>query len=223
MTQAAHSSVIKTTGTSTAVSGGACTDLGSHTAYQITDTAKRVMDPAAAVVVYKDTGSGAVAQASSLYTIDGLTGTITFLSALGGSDVVTVDYSYLPLLSVAAGKEFSIECMSELADKTTFDSGGTRERMAVMRSAKGTLGLIALLNEDLDAGAGSRKLADVLQNGTMVYLEVQPGGAGQKFRAYVHLENTDTKGGVAVLIESTLAWRTTLVPNTFTNSYSWST
>lgn len=219
MTQAAHSTVIKTTGTSTAVVAGACTDGGAHTAYQLTDATKRAMDPTVVPVVYED----GVATAAA-YTIDGLTGTVTFAAARGGAVVVTMDYSYLPLLAVAAGKEFSVESTAALADKTTFDDSGIRKRMATLFDAKGTIGLLAILSEDLDASGNERKLADVLQNGTMVYLEIQPGGSGQKFRAYVHLDTTTTKGsGVEGLIDSTLSFVTTLIPDTFTKSFSWAT
>src|SRR4051812_46037032 len=95
---AGRKALVKITGDAVAFVNEACTDSGDHLTYQITSAAKQVWDPTVAIVVKKD----GVAASSALYTLNRLTGRITFLIALNPAIVITVSGSYLPT-SVAAG------------------------------------------------------------------------------------------------------------------------
>jgi hypothetical protein len=205
---AAYSSTVKITGTSTAFSNEACTDLGDDTNFQITDTAKRVWDPTVALVVEVDDGGGYAVIPATDYTVDPLFGIVTFNTPLGAGDVVRVDGSYLPLLTVASAKSATIACTRDMLDGTTFDSAGQREKVPGLAMASGSLAGLWLATEDLDSGGGTRSLFAVLTEGTRVVLEINPA-AVLAFRAFVHFPDLSESASADGLIEGTLAWEST--------------
>lgn len=132
--------LVQVTGAPVAFAGEAMTTLTANTVYQITNTTKRVWDRVAAITVKKD----AVAQAATLYTLNRLTGTVTFLADIGGGHVITTDGSYLPLSSAAEAKSFRYELARDLLDSTSYDSAtadqGFKRKNAAMSDASGSLG-----------------------------------------------------------------------------------
>lgn len=94
---------IYVSGVSTSFTDEACTTVSANTVYQITNTAKRVWDRSVTVTVKKDT----VAQAATLYTLNRLTGTVTFLADIGGGHTITVSGNYLPISQAAQAKTYS--------------------------------------------------------------------------------------------------------------------
>lgn len=190
--------VVKTAGTSTATTAEPTTDGGAHTAYQITNTAKRVLDPAVAVVVYKD----AVEQASSLYTLDYLTGTVTFATPLAAEAVVTITANYLPLLTVATARDVSFSSTRERIDVTPYQTSQYRVFKAGMLGVEGTLGLVEFGEVDHDSGAGTVKFTTLLDGFSPVFLEIAPATTGNRMRLWAVLTKGDHKtpmGGVAEL------------------------
>lgn len=107
---------VKVSGAATAFTDEATTEVTADTVFQITDTAKRVWDRTATITVKVDT----VTQASSLYTLNRLTGTVTFLSAIGAAAVVTVSGSYLPLSTAAEAKSYRYSVNGVVASKAAF-------------------------------------------------------------------------------------------------------
>lgn len=132
--------LVKVTGAGVAFTAEAFTTLTANTKYQITNAIKRVWDRALPITIKKD----GVSQAASLYTLDRLNGTVTFLADIGGGHVITADGTYLPLSSAAEAKSFSYRLMRDLRDSTTFDSQNTdqgfRRKDACLYDASGTLG-----------------------------------------------------------------------------------
>lgn len=104
--------LIKASGTGVGMTAEATTDGGSHTDYQITDAAKRIISPYASVTVLKD----AVAESAANYTINRLTGTVTFLSALVGTEAITVTSTYLPMTTIADASEWSLDISNNSED-----------------------------------------------------------------------------------------------------------
>ncbi len=117
-----RSALIKASGTGVSMTDEAMTDLGAHTAYQITDAAKRIISPYASVVVEVDT----VAAAASSYTINRLTGTITFLSALAGTETVTITSTYLPLSTIADAKSWDLSVSNNSEDASVLGDTWTK-------------------------------------------------------------------------------------------------
>src|SRR4051812_9843924 len=102
MPSAAYATTVEITGTSTAIVAEACA-LVTGTTYQITNTARRVLDPAVAVTV-KD---GGVAIPAANVDIDYLFGKFTLTAPPGGA--VTVDASYLPALPLAECESYDLD------------------------------------------------------------------------------------------------------------------
>ena len=127
--RAGYATVLEVGGTSTAFTGEATTNTTGNT-YQITNSAKRVLDPAAAVTV-KD-GGAPVAPAS----IDWLFGKVTLSSPPGGA--VTIDGSYIPRLTVALGKSAEPAVAIDAIDASVFGSQD-RAYVAGLRTLTATI------------------------------------------------------------------------------------
>lgn len=84
-------------GTPVSMTDEATTDLGAHTAYQITATTKRAIDPLTAVTV-KVNGSTAGA---TTYAVDYAHGIITFAVAQNPAHPVVVSGKYVPVYEFA--------------------------------------------------------------------------------------------------------------------------
>ena len=125
---------VKVSGAAVTFTTEATTTVTANTVYQITDATKRVWDPTAAITVYKD----AVSQSPTLYTINRLTGTITFTADQGAS-VITVSGSYLPLSLAAEAKEYSYDRTAQMLEDNAFgDSDVTR--VMGLQDVSGTIG-----------------------------------------------------------------------------------
>lgn len=120
-----RSALIKASGTGVGMTDEATTDVGgTHTDYQITAAAKRIISPFAAVVVEADT----VALAENLYTVNRLTGTITFAVARGSSEAITVTSTYLPMTTIGEASEWSLEISNNSEDASVLgDTWAKRE------------------------------------------------------------------------------------------------
>lgn len=204
MAIAGHRSAIKTVGTSTAMTSEACTSLSSAV-YQITSTSRRVLDPTVAVTV-NDNGSPV---AAANVTIDYLFGVVT---RTGGSFTgpVTVTANYLPLLDVAEGVAWSVNMSRTELDKTKM--GDTDKQFLLgLKTAEGTLELLDLPTTDLDAGAGSVKLEDILANDTAKLLEVtlNPDGTPVYWRGWVRWTGIDLSAPLDELVKAAHKWRGT--------------
>lgn len=200
MPSVGYSTTIKAGGPSTAMVAEAC--AGSGTAWQVTNTARRIIDPAVAVTV-KDNG---VAVAADLYTVDYLFGNITFTASKVGP--ITIDGNYLTPVDVAEAKEATFKLEREMLDGTSFSasSDGYMRKTPGMFSASGSLTTLKPLQADLDAGAGTTILSTLLTSGTQFILEIRPGGAGNYFRAWVLIEGADQKIAPGALYEGTVSW-----------------
>ena len=196
---AAHNTVIKVNGTSTALSNAATTKLTANTVYQITDATKRVLDPNVAVLVEVDAdgagGGGYATAAADTYTVDYLFGKVTFNSDQGVNALVRVTGAYLPMLTVAECTNAEYEVMRETLDKTSFDSGGYRAREGGLISATASVRTLKFQNFDFDPGGGARKLLDDMKAGTPIVFEDTPV-SGEQFRAWMVIKGMKLTGNV---------------------------
>jgi hypothetical protein len=160
-------------GTPATITGQATTDVGgTHTVYQITDAAKRVLDPATAVVVLSN---GSPIADTSLYVLDYLTGKATFALSRG-AETITITAKYVPLLQVAKARALDIEPNPDTADVAVF--GDTSPHTMQIRPACSlTIDSIEPVNTDLDTGGGTRILATDLLAGTALFIEAKASSA----------------------------------------------
>jgi hypothetical protein len=161
---------LKLGGSSTAMTGEATTDDGSHKEYQITNAAKRALDPGVALTVKKN----GVAVTSTDYSVIYPLGKIVFPSALLVTDVVTVDGSFRALVSVAEGNAAEMSADPGSADVTVFGDTGPR-KIATLPSCSVRLDHLHLLTDEITTGLTLASLLDE----SAVFLEVDFGAASR--------------------------------------------
>lgn len=118
------------------------TETTADTVFTITDAAKSMWDDTASFTVQKDTaGNGTfVTQAASTYTIDYAIGRVTFLSAIGASDVVRVSGKYFTKTLAARAKEWTLDIEKILEDDSEFGSAW-ESYLPILGKASGTVKL----------------------------------------------------------------------------------
>jgi hypothetical protein len=145
---AGYNASIKVGGTATTITDEATTELdeGPPQVFQITNTAKRVLDPATAVVIKDET----TADVTSDFTIDFNTGTVT--SATGGYVSVTISGKYIPLHTVAQCTVATIN-----ASVAELDSSELGEAFTKLECGKGTAEVeitrLGAMSDVLDGGS----------------------------------------------------------------------
>lgn len=193
MATAAWQAQVKVSGTSTAMTGEATTSLGGGQ-YQVTNAAKRVIDPTAAITV-KDGGSTV---SSSLYSVDKLFGIVTF-SGYTATGAVTIDSSYLPTAAVGECKGVTITVNADLADASVLESQA-KKRATTLLDWSGKLDRLALPLDDLDSGtAGTQSLDSWMKAGTPRLLDVL-FTTGARFRGWFVVESYEVQSSVADLV-----------------------
>ena len=201
MAKAAFSAVVKRTGAAVSMTGEATTSLAANE-YQITDTAKRILDPDTALSVI-DNGTP---QADADVTINYLFGKVKKVSG-NFTGPVTVDASYLPTFTEAEARSFEINCAREQIESTDFDvSTSHRTRQPGLRDVSGSVGSLDALQTDIDTGGGAVVLHTDWDAGTRRVLEILLGSSGAIFRAFVRFKEEKVGGAFDGLIESSYAW-----------------
>ena len=109
-----HKASIKVQSSGVTMTDEATTGTANLT-YQITDTAKRIIDMNTSVVV-EDGGS----TTSENYTIDYLNGTIVFSTAT--ARVITVTGKYMTPVTVATANSFTVTVSNEALENTPFEA-----------------------------------------------------------------------------------------------------
>ena len=201
MTQvAAYNCRVYATGTAVAMTGEACS--GSGGSYQITNTAKRAIDPATAVVVY-DNG---VAQAADTYSLNFQFGKIKKASG-SFTGPVTIDGAYLPLLELDATRDFSFDITREQKDVTVFSANDYTRTLPTLHDASGKFTIYASPDVDYDTGGGTLKLYDVLAAGTLKLIEITGLGNSQTFRAFCRLSDISVDAKVDDILKVSASWQ----------------
>lgn len=156
--------LVKITGAAVAMVDQVCTSLGDNQNYRITDAAKRILDPTAAITVKVNGG----AVAASTYSVNRLNGVITFTTVLVRT-TVAISTSYLTATAVGGAKSYSWNLALSLVDDTDYDSANTDSGF--------TRWLAGLWN--VNGSIGNRWRAETalftaVQNATPVVLEFYP-------------------------------------------------
>lgn len=200
-----YNSTVKVTGTPTAMVDEATTELVADTVFQITNAAKRIIDPDAAITV--KVNGGAV---TTGFVLDKLFGKATFTPPLGGADTVTISGNYLPTLDVLEAKEFSVQNKRDLVDSTVFKTNPNRTRFALLKDASGSINTLRALLDDLDPGGGVVTLQALMANGTRKVLELAFGNSGYVWRGWVLFDSQEVAAAFDDLVTGNLNWQATL-------------
>lgn len=148
--------------TSVSVSAEACTSL-SATIYRVTNSLRRVLDPAHTPVV-KD---GGVTVSAALYSVNYLTGTVTFsgYTVLGS---ITIDAYYVPMATIAEVQSIDFGVVQQLNEITPFDATGAGARTFKAGLVGATLNIGGTLMPWVDLGG------DVVGGVTTYFTESTP-------------------------------------------------
>lgn len=191
--------LVKVTGAGVAFTAEAFTTVTANTVYQITNATKRVWDRAAAITVKKD----GVAQSAALYTLNRLTGTVTFLADIGVGHTITADGTYLPLSNAAEAKSFSYKLMRDIQDSTSYDSQNTdqgfkRKSDVGLYDASGSLGQWSSVD---------RYFETALIQGDPVVIELWADrGTAFDIRFWANLNQQQIESVVDGLVSQTVDW-----------------
>lgn len=190
---AAWQAQVKVSGTAVAMLAEPCS-LVSGTTYQVTNAAKRILDPAATFTV-KD---GGVPIPAANVTIDGLFGKFTLASAPVGA--VTVDGSYLPVADIGEAKAVEVSVSVDLLDKSVFGSQA-KTRLAALLDYSATVGQLALPITDIDPVTGGvQSLETRRSGGTPMLLDWLIDGTN-RVRAWLLIKDYKVGGKVDGLVE----------------------
>jgi hypothetical protein len=170
--------------------------------FQVTNFLRRIIDPDAAVTVKVN-----AIVVTTGFTIDYLFGKVTFSPALAPADVVTVSGNFLPTLDVIESKEFSVSMTRDMGDVTVFAVTDNRSRLPLLKDASGSISHLKALLDDLDPGAGTVRLFNLLVDGTRKVLELNPGGQADFWRGWVTFESQEVAAAVDDLVNATLNWQ----------------
>ncbi len=164
---AGFNTALKVGGTSTAFTGEATTNTTGDS-YQITNTAKRVLDPTVAITVY----DGVTPVVPTV--IDWLFGVVTLPAPPVGA--VTIDGSYIPLLTVAQGQAATTDTSVDALDASVF---GSRDRVFVagLRTLTIELETLDTLDTDLDS-SGDTWTWNAKASGVAILVQVDWAGDG---------------------------------------------
>jgi hypothetical protein len=198
---AGYNTTLYVGGTPTTMTNEPTTEVsaGPPQVFRITDTTKRAIDPATAVVI-RDQDTTDV---TSDFTIDFNTGTVT--SATGGYDSVTVSGKFTPLLAVALGRSASAEPMAAELDTSPFGQSHASSIQG-KRSASGEIVVIAPLGEDLDTGGGTRSWQARFDNASQALIDVRMTSTSA-IRAWAIIPSLTSKTDQAGLVEGSIRWR----------------
>lgn len=116
---------------------------GGRTQYQISNAVKRVFDPQVAITV-QTSPDGATWTGATGYTLNRLTGTVSFAVPRAVGTQVRMSGQYLPLTSAAGSKGFSYTITATQLDGSDFDSvaaagGFIGEKVTGQYDCSGTL------------------------------------------------------------------------------------
>lgn len=179
MAKAGKKALIKVSGAAVGMTAEATTGTG-NLSYQITNAAKRVLSRIGTVTV-KD---GGVATAEA-YTLNRLTGTVTFGSAT--SRTITIDADYLPMATAAEAHEYGYTMTSANHEVPRFGDNYQR-RICGVRDINGSLSLWHANSDYID----------MLDGETVVVLEFYSDSSGAfDLRCWALLNSDEVKSAVS--------------------------
>lgn len=167
---------MKLAGTAVPITGEATTGT-SLGPYQITDAARRCLDPDTAITV-KD--GGVAVPGANIASIDRFYGRVTFASGHAPVGAVTIDAAYLPLTTWSYVKSASISTGRPAYDATRLNDGFERKVVGA-QGFSASVELTEPLYTDIDG----RTPGDILDDGEPVLLDLTYDTGTTGLRAWV--------------------------------------
>lgn len=181
---------IKISGSALTLTNAAVTNIDNQS-YQITDTAKQVLDLATSVTV--KVGGSTTTEA---YTMNYLNGKVIFATVNAGRGTVTITGKYLPLTVAAYAHTSSSNMACEMKDVTPF--GVThKKRMAGLKSASGTLSQFNVADTIYSAA---------LVAGLPIVIESRAISTDEPERFYALLDSTEVTAAIDGVQDNKISW-----------------
>lgn len=199
MPVAGYTGTVKASGVAVAMVGEAMTLL-TATKFQITNAAKRIVDPSVAILIY----ANAILQPATAYSFNYLFGIVTFFAPPAAP--VTIDGSYLPVATIAESKGFTISLTQEMLDRTSFDSGGAVRKLAGLLDASFNLSRVSAFDDIDPVTGGLQSVESRFDAGTVYVIEFGIGGV-DLLRAWVVTENLELGSEVDGLVTEEVAFQ----------------
>lgn len=191
---------LKVSGTGIALSNEACTLSTDRLKAQITDAAKRVLDPTDTIVLeHSTTGGGGpwTTVPASEYTLNRLFGVFTFLSVQDVGELFRVaSGDYLPMSSVAMATAYSLSLSAEWPNHPYLgdDAGNPRREVVVMKDVTGTLNNFT----DVDYTV----FLDALENDDLIVIEFGDETPDIYARMWARIGSDDIAADVGAIIDN---------------------
>lgn len=147
--------------------------------------------------------------------VDYLFGKVTLASPPTGP--VTLSYSYLPVLTAAETREFSVS-MSRTELETTIHGQAARTYILGPKMAEGTFGSLDVGSTDIDPGGDSVVPETLLSGAIPKLLEITIGA--RFFRAWILLTKLDLTAKFEDLVQSTLSWKCSAIKGNGQDQYA---
>lgn len=198
---AAYNGTLKLTGTAVPVTGEACGFVSGsdpNKLYHVTSASRRIWDPSVPIVV-KDNGFAVTA---ANWSFDYLFGFVQFIGYAPAA-AITVDGSYLPTISIAEVRKYSLKIQGAQLDKTSFDSAGWRTFVQGLKNGSVDFELLSLIATSFDSNTGG--LLTLLTSDALKVLEL--GGAGRFWRVWCKPETLGETNDVGGLVVGNMTWR----------------
>lgn len=196
----AYNTTVKVTGSSTSLTAEPCSLVSGKT-YRITNSAKRILDPATAVVVYD---GGSPVDDSDILSYSPLFGTVTFQPSYTVGGAITVDGAYLPTFDLAGAREFSFNRATDLLDVSVFDATADyKRRLYGLGDFTASVGALDTTHTDMDPSGATQTLTTM--NDAQTPFVVAIALSSVEYRFWVTIESMEVSGAVDGLIECSLS------------------
>jgi hypothetical protein len=190
---AGHHAIIYASGTEATLTSEPCTNLSIHKVYQITAAAKQVLSPTYAVTT---NGTGA-------FTVNRLTGTLTFATDQTTNEPITLTGKYLPMGQLLYAKDFSLSIKPKITDITPFG----QNYQTVTRSlndVNGTIGTFYDPTEVATLSIAPYWNTEMLADATIAIKFYM--SANYSLLAWALMDSEELKDAVDGVLEQTISW-----------------
>lgn len=195
MSTLGYATTIYLTGSSTGMTAEAMSGTGAGP-WQVTDAAKRALDPATALTFYDN---GVAISSGDISAIDYLFGTVTFTGSKTGP--ITVTGAYLPLRAFADCYSADLSFAADSLDTSVFGSQWKTTQQG-LKQLTGTITTRGLPGTDLDPGAGTLSIESLFTGGTSTLLSIDMGGIGSAWRSFITLFGYAPSASVDALLDT---------------------
>lgn len=190
---AGHHAIIYASGTAATLTSEPCTNLSIHKVYQITAAAKQVLSPTYAVTT-NGTGN---------FTVNRLTGTLTFAADQTTNEPINVSGKYLPMGQLLYAKDFSLSIKPKITDITPFGQNCQTVTRS-LNDVNGTIGTFYDPTEVATLSIAPYWNTEMLADATIAinfYMS-----ANYSLLAWALMDSEELKDAVDGVLEQTISW-----------------